>query len=245
MSDPFKPTAPFEPHTMNRYLLPVRRSCRSNAPSRSAALRAGILFVSLAMAWPLATFAQFSSSSQQSPSQQSSAQPQTQSQAPPATLGPPPQKQDSLAEAARKAKANKPSAAKGKVYTEDDLAGMKGPGVSVVGDAPKKGARRARPSEPDGAGEENSEEYWRGRSRQFLDAIAQTEVQIAQKKEEIKKFGSGGFDVMSGRKDNIAYINDRNGQLKDLEKHKADLEKQLDDLKDEGRKAGAPASWFR
>jgi hypothetical protein len=30
-----------------------------------------------------------------------------------------------------------------------------------------------------------------------------------------------------------------------LEQHKVDLQKQLDDLADEGRKAGAPASWFR
>jgi len=46
-------------------------------------------------------------------------------------------------------------------------------------------------------------------------------------------------------KDNIAYINDRNAQLKQLETHKADLEKQFEELQDEGRKAGVPSSWFR
>ncbi len=99
----------------------------------------------LAMTWPLAAaFSQSppspqhpASSWQQSPSQQSSAQAQ------PAIPGQPPQKEDSLAEAARKAKAKKPTAAKGKVYTEDDLSGMKGPGVSVVGEAPKGYASRA------------------------------------------------------------------------------------------------------
>ena len=201
----------------------------------------------LAMTWPLAAaFAQSSSSSPQSSSRQSSsAQARPPSQAQPATPDQPPQKEDSLAEAARKAKAKKPAAAKSKVYTEDDLSGLKGPGVSVVGDAPKKGARRARPTDPGGDGGENSEEYWRGRARQILDAIAQTDEQITQKREEIKKFGSGGFDVTTGMKDNIAYINDRNGQLKDLEKRKADLEKQLDELQDEGRKAGASPAWFR
>jgi hypothetical protein len=206
----------------------------------------------LAMTWPFAAvFAQSpssqqsSSSSQQSSSQQPSTQAQTQSQAQPATPDQPPKKEDSLAEAARKAKAKKPATTKGKVYTEEDLSGMKGPGVSVVGDAPKKGAHRVRPTDPDGDGGESSEEYWRGRARQILDAIAQTDDQIAQKKEEIKKFGSGGFDVTTGMKDNIAYINDRNGQLKDLERHKADLEKQLDELQDEGRKAGASPAWFR
>jgi hypothetical protein len=195
----------------------------------------------LALMWPFAAaFGQSSSSSQQS-----STQAQTQSPAQPATLDPPPQKQDSLAEAARKAKAKKPDAPKGKVYTEDDLKGMKGPGVSVIGDPPKKGPRRAQPTDADGQNEPNAEEYWRGRAREFLDAIAQTEEQIAQKKEEIKKFGSGGFDVTTGMKDNIAYIHDRNAQLKQLEARRADLEKQLEELQDEGRKAGVPSSWFR
>src|SRR6266567_1719234 len=201
----------------------------------------------LAMTWPLAAaFSQSppspqhpSSSWQQSPSQQSSAQAQ------PATPGQPPQKEDSLAEAARKAKAKKPTAATGKVYTEEDLLGLKGPGVSVVGEAPKKGARRARPTGPDGDGGESSEEYWRGRALEILGQIAAVDKAMTSMKDAIKRYGSGGFDVTTGMKDNIAYINDRNGQLKDLEKHKADLQKQLDELQDEGRKAGAPASWFR
>lgn len=194
-----------------------------------------------------AVFAQSSSSTDQSSSssQQSSAPAQTPAQSQPATLDPPPAKQDSLAEAARKAKATKPAPAKGKVYTEDDLKGMKGPGVSVVGDPARKGQRRAQPADADDDGGQNPEAYWRGRAQQFLEAIAQVDEQIAQKKEEIKKFGSGGFDVTTGMKDNIAYINDRNAQLKQLEARKADLEKHFEDLQDEGRKAGVPSSWFR
>src|SRR5437870_12958413 len=42
------------------------------------------------------------------------------------------EKQAAVAEAARKAKETKAAAAKGKVFTEDDLAGLRG-GVSVVG----------------------------------------------------------------------------------------------------------------
>ena len=203
----------------------------------------------LVLAFPFSTsFAQSSSSAQQSSSssQQSSEPAQKPTQAQPASLDPPPPKQDSLAEAARKAKAKKPDVSpKGKVYTEDDLKGMKGPGVSVVGDPPKKGSRRAQPADPDGDDGTNTEAYWRDRARQFLDAIAQTEEQISQKKEEIRKFGSGGFDVTTGMKDNIAYIHDRNAQLKQLEAHKTDLEKQFEELQDEGRKAGVPSSWFR
>jgi hypothetical protein len=201
------------------------------------------------------TFAQSSSSqssssgsgSQPSSSQQSSGQTQAPSQTQSgASIDPPAQKQESLGDAARKAKANKPSAAKPKVYTEDDLSGMKGPGVSVVGSSSRKRSPNANPGEGDGdyAGP-NTEEYWRSQARQILDAIAATDEAIEQKKEEIKKYGSGGFDVQTGRQQNIAYINDREGQLKQLEKHKADLQKQLDDLADEGRKAGASPAWFR
>jgi len=205
----------------------------------------------LAMALPLTVAFAQSSSQQSSSSQQDSGKAQPAAQSQPATLDPPPEKQDSLAEAARKAKTKKSDSAaqpqKGKVYTEDDLKGMKGPGVSVVGDPPRKNARRSQPvDDPDGDnGGQNPEQYWRGRARQYLDAIAQVDELIAQKKEEIKKYGSGGFDVTTGMKDNIAYIKDRNAQLKQLEARKAQLQQEFDELQDEGRKAGALSSWFR
>ena len=128
------------------------------------------------------------------------------------------------------------------MYTEEDLAGMNGRGISVEGEEPKKGAMSL---EPDRAARDNKEEYWRGREREILGQIAAVDESIAQKKEEIKKFGNGGFDVATGMKENVAYIRDRNGQLQRLEKQKADLEKKLDDLQEEGRKAGASPAWFR
>lgn len=211
-----------------------------------------LLCVALAVTWPCAAaLAQSSSSPQQSSSasqasgQQSSTQTQPPSPAQPAAPDQQSQKPDSLAEAARKAKAKKQEAAKGKVYTEDDLAGMKGSSVSVVGEAPKKDVAPGQPADPNGDGGENKEQYWRGKAREILAAIAATDEQIAQKKDEIKKLGSGGFDVTTGFKNSVAYINDRNGQLAKLEQRKVGLQKKLDDLADEGRKAGAPASWFR
>jgi len=242
MNLPLERSAPEQQYSLH-LPSPAGIVCSGNA-RQTLRILCGILALICPFA---AAFAQSSSSSGQSSSssQQTSAQAQKPAQAQPAPLDPSPQKQDSLAEAARKAKANKPAPAKGKVYTEDDLKSMKGPGVSVVGDASRKGPRHAQPVDSDDGSGQNPEAYWRGRAQQFLDAIAQTDEQIAQKKEEIKKFGSGGFDVMTGRKDNIAYIHDRNGELKQLEAHKADLEKQFEELQDEGRKAGVPSSWFR
>src|SRR2546421_666292 len=198
----------------------------------------------LPMPWPIAAaFSQSpsppqpsSSSWQQFPSQPSSAQAQ------PATPAQPPQKEDTLAEAARKAKAKKPTAAKGKVYTEDDLSGMKGPGVSVVGEAPKKGTHRARPTDPNGDGGENNEEYWRGRAQEILGQIAAVDEAMARMKDDIKKYGSGGFDVTTRMKDNIADNHDKKGQLKDLEKRKKDPQKQVDEMEGERRKAGSAGS---
>jgi polyhydroxyalkanoate synthesis regulator phasin len=162
----------------------------------------------------------------------------------------PPQKEESAADAAKKAQKEK--AKPKKVYTEEDLAGMRGNGVSVVGDDKPAGAGGAGTNRTDGKTKTGvvpmsgqDEEYWRGKASALLSRIAATEQQIAKLQDDIKKYGSGGFDVTTGRKDNIAYINDRSGQVKELEKRKADLEKQLDELQDEGRKAGASPAWFR
>src|SRR5258708_5200812 len=189
----------------------------------------------LVVACPFAAaLAQAPSSSQQSlaPSQQSSSQPSPAQSQPPSPAQPPapvqpPQKEDSLAEAARKAKEKKSATEKGKVYTEDDLSALKGPGVSVVGEAPKKGARPSRPLDPDGDGGQNNEEYWRGRAREILDQITAVDEEIAQKKDEIKKYGSGGFDGTPGMKQNIPYINYRNCQVKTPENPKVQLHTQL------------------
>jgi hypothetical protein len=40
-------------------------------------------------------------------------------------------------------------------------------------------------------------------------------------------------------------VDDGKSRLQDLERQKTDLQKQLDSLQGEGRRAGAPAAWFR
>jgi len=53
------------------------------------------------------------------------------------------------------------------------------------------------------------EAYWRGKAQEPLDEITATEQQIAKLKDDIKKYGPGGFDVTTGMKSNVAYIEDR------------------------------------
>lgn len=148
-----------------------------------------------------------------------------------------------MADAAKKSQKDKPKPKK--VYTEDDLSGMRKGGVSVVGTENKKSPRRVRNSHPDGDYDPNSEEYWRGRAQPILEEIATTDAQIEHLRDDIKKYGASGIDVTTGMRDNIAYVHDRNGQIQTLQNKKANLQKQLDDLEEEGRKAGAQPAWFR
>src|SRR6267142_417400 len=198
-----------------------------------------IFWAFLAVLW--LTAAAFGQSRQDTsqPSQQSSSQTQ-----------PDPRKSESGGDAAKRSEKDK--AKPKKVYTEEDLSGMPGNGVSVVGD--EKPAGGGAPGTKKAGGKTKTgvvpmsgqdEVYWRGKAHELLDQITATEQQIAKLKDDTKKYGAGGFDVNRGMKKNVAYIEDRNGQVKDLEKRKADLEKKLDQLEEQGRKAGAEPAWFR
>jgi hypothetical protein len=194
--------------------------------------------------------------SQTPPPAKTQTQSASQSQAP---VQPPPATQpssdatpaeDSVAEASRKAKAKKEKLARGKVLTDDDLSGIRGNGVSVVGDG-SSGASASKSADGSAAlGETppsggHDEQYWRGKSRDLLDQIAATDQEIAKTQEEIKKYGNVGFDPSTGLKKNVIYVDDRQTKVKKLEERKQDLQNQLEQLEDEGRKEGAPPAWFR
>jgi predicted lipid-binding transport protein (Tim44 family) len=208
--------------------IPAPKGSDSNGKfPRAVPLALPLLMLLLAMTWPLsAAFCQ------SQPSQQSQSQAQ------------PEQKQDSVADAAKKAQKDKPKAKK--VFTEDDLSGKSG-GVSVVGDAnaaAKSNTPGAKPT-ADASKSVRDEEYWRGRASQIREQMAATDEAINNLKEEIKKNGATGFDAQTGLKDNVIYVDDRNARLKQLEQRRQDLDKQMDLLEEEGRKAGAQPSWFR
>jgi hypothetical protein len=181
----------------------------------------------------------------------SSNDPQMQSQeAPP---------QESLGEAARRARAQKAAAPTAKVYTEDKVAGLSGHGVSVVGDGNRSGdssdAENAENSEREpsanGAPKASSqsgnseEKMWREKAQAIHDQMAQIDVRIGKIQEEIQKYGAVSIDPASGARQSIIYIEDRNAEIKQLEEQKARLQSQLEALEEEGRKAGAASGWFR
>jgi hypothetical protein len=232
----------------------VRRRTRIFAFSAAAL---GLLLVALNFA-PVA-LGQSQSGSSSAPAAQASAQtsgqakPQAPSQSEPQMLdqsGPP---AESLAEVARKAKAQKANAGAGKVYTEEKLAGLSGRGISSVGSgtqggdgSPSLGDPYANPGADAAPKSGKSEEqYWRGKAQAIRDQMAGLDKQIAGIQEEIKEKGAVTVDPMSGVQAGVIYIEDRNRQIKEIEGQKAKLQEQLDALAEEGRKAGADSGWFR
>jgi septal ring factor EnvC (AmiA/AmiB activator) len=160
---------------------------------------------------------------------------------------------DPLAEAARKASAAKKSRPK-HVYTDDDLSSIRG-GISVVGDGSSDGdsagtadsgeGARGNNSSSSGGGTGQDEAYWRGKAQAIKDRIASVDQQIARVKAEIAKSGPAAMDPVTGLTQNTIIIHDRNAEVQQLQDRKAGLEHQLDELADQGRRAGADPGWFR
>jgi len=177
------------------------------------------------------------------------------------------QQEDSLADAARKARANKPKDEPKKVYTDDDFgsgsrsrstAGGDASGGGSAADGANKalgiaggatGGTVVRP--PSGgsgngnaAGPGKSEAYWRQRAQALRDQMAQVDAEIDKLQDEIKKGGSAGFNVQSGLKTDTVYFEDRDTKMKRLQQKKADIQKQMDALEDEARREDIPSGWI-
>jgi hypothetical protein len=173
-----------------------------------------------------------------------SAEPQLQDQSAP--------QDQSLGAVARQAKAQKAKSEPAKVYTEDKLAGLSGHGVSSVGSGNSGGGgsyggNAYNNAAASGGGQSlgSNESYWRGRANGIRGQMAQLDAQIAGIREEIKKKGAVTVDPMSGASAGVIYIEDRNRQIRQIEDQKAKLQQSLEDLAEEGRKAGADSGWFR
>lgn len=233
----------------------VRNACRRTALPLAAVLLAAFLPAFSARAQsaspkPTPAEPQSQTSSESSSQAQPQSQPSAQAVSQPAPAAPvlqtvPGAKQETLGDAARK-NAQKPKPRPKHVYTDDDLSGMGG-AISVVGDA----SSSAQPADDSSAqaggtsGESKDEAYWRGRADAIKRQIADVDRQIEDKKAEIAKAGPTSFDPSAGLSQGVIIIHDRNAELKDLEDRKQSLENQLDQLADEGRKAGADSGWFR
>lgn len=194
---------------------------------------------------------QQSQSPSQPPSQShssSTTQPQAKSSTAsgaPAVKSPAPAQPLTLAEAARLARAEHTNEKAARVFTNDDLSNISAT-ISVVGNASSgatvqkanTGIQHANDSSSD------QEQYWRSKAQAIKDQIALVDHRIADEKAEISKGGSFGFAAPAPNSPNAPFvIHDHNARITVLEKQKADLQKQLDDLADSARRAGADPGW--
>jgi HAMP domain-containing protein len=156
----------------------------------------------------------------------------------------------SLGDAARKARAQKKDSAKpAKVFTNDDMGGLKGT-INVVGNGsgPQSGtdstAQKTDAQKPTDAGKE--EAAWRAKfaaARKTLAADSK-EVDILQREFNLKQQQyytdpSAALKEQHSRED----LNKTQGEI-EAKKHAVEKDKQaLSDLEDELRKAGGNARW--
>ncbi|HUK30317.1 MAG TPA: hypothetical protein VLV89_04325 [Candidatus Acidoferrum sp.] len=169
-------------------------------------------------------------------------------QAAPPVQTPPPAQQQSLGDAARKAREqekNAPHAAK--TYTNEDLGSIHAGGISTVGStsAPAAGTGGA----PEGTAKpdkKKTEADWR---KKFADA--RLKLELAQKDLDIMQRELAVLNVQYYPDPNQAMqqqhdrsdINDKLQKIEDKKAEVAKLEQAITDLHDELRRAGGDPSW--
>lgn len=169
-----------------------------------------------------------------------------------AQQSPDPQSSDPVADAARKARAEKQAAAKPKkVYTDDDFASKKNapatPAASTGGDQASATDATAA-TDAAALNDPKSEAYWRKRFRTVREKLdnSEKELDVLQRelnKDQVQYYSDPQKALMQqyDRKD----INDKTAKVDAKKKEIEDLKKQLSDMEDELRKAGGDPGWAR
>lgn len=159
------------------------------------------------------------------------------------------QAQESVAEAARKAREQKKTQAKpAKVYTNDDLA-KKAAGFPA-GDAQEKGKAPAegRDETPQKSAPAKDEAHWRGRFREARENLARAEKELDVLQRELQKADTQYYsDPTKAMNEQFSRkeINDKTAAVAAKRKEIADLRQALSDLEDELRHSGGDPGWAR
>jgi chromosome segregation ATPase len=164
------------------------------------------------------------------------------------------QKEDSVAEAARKAREKKKQVPKAtKVFTNDNMPASSG-SVSVIGavtaPTPEGGEKTAKTSAAGDAEKEGpSEEVtWRRRFAEIRTKIRQAEKEIDILQREFNLVQQQYYsDPNQALREQLERkeIGERRKKIEDKQAEIKQLQQQLVDLEEELRKAGGPAGWAR
>lgn len=191
-------------------------------------------------------FAGAQQASQSAQSSQSSQAPdkQTSSQSTDKTATPPPQ---SLAEAARKARAAEKSAPKAPtVFTNDNIP-TASTGVSVVGQAPA-GTSKASASSRTQASADADESLWRQRFADARHKIEQDKAELSVMQRELGQLNLQYYpDPTKAMEQSVSRsdIDKKQSEIDAKQKQLAADEQALSSLEDDLRKAGGDAAWAR
>jgi hypothetical protein len=128
-----------------------------------------------------------------------------------------------------------------KVYTNDDLKAMRGDNLSVTGNS---GAQK-KPTNSNSKNEQRNQAYWHNRAQKLRNQIAEVDQQIAQIKATAPPGGPANETANSSGGSSPIYFGGQGNRLRNLEVRKAALEKQMEELEEEARKAGVPPGWLR
>lgn len=161
---------------------------------------------------------------------------------------------DPVADAARKAQANKQAAKPKKVWTNDDVKTADTPPAPAPGDSaakPAAGGDDAKADDQTGLKPEDDpkkEAYWRKKSAKLKDKLAAAEkdldvLQRESSKEQVQYYSDPQKAMTQGytRGD----INSTNAKIDAKKKEIEGLKQQMTDLEDELRKAGGNPGWLR
>ena len=143
---------------------------------------------------------------------------------------------------AQPAKDAQNGAASKKVYTNEDLKATPGGDASGTGNAktqklPATGSRTKY--------DHRDQAYWHSRAQKLRSQIDDVDRQIAQIKASVPQNSTtaGGGTAATGT--TPIYYGGQYARLKSLEARKATLDKQMEDLEEEARKAEVPPGWLR
>jgi hypothetical protein len=175
---------------------------------------------------------------------------------------PAPSSGDSVADAARRSRADQKNAPKTKkVYTDDDVSTRPASDVSAQPAAPATGSapadstpaapdanKAAAPGTPGAAGDAKDEKAWRAKFKAQRDKLAQAEKELdILQREEVKSQVQYYPDPQKALSEGYTRkeINDKDAKIAAKKQEIADMKRGLDDLEDELRKSGGDPGWDR
>ena len=144
---------------------------------------------------------------------------------------------------------------KKKVWTNEDLKNIKGANITYVETDPEakktSGKNTSKDKKPAKTQKKvdrrETEEYWQNRKKEIVTRIENSQAKIKEMREELSQLQlqQPATDILGARLAMEKRIRELQNSILNYERGLMNLEKSLEDLKQEARKAGVPPGWLR